>query len=208
MKHLHENSLQPIPSLSSSVMFRTSRTITSSNTTPLKRTLFHWINLQFNAVDDERVKQVGPDRTCAEWILRNGGKVKWVDGVEYEVDYNNLPKEEIPVRLQEIDASGSSIMTNGFEHLKGCKHISKIILHECNYLENSALKELHHVKDSLLSLQVSKCGNITEPGLLHLISLQKLRTLIIFGLPYIKERVKVLDTLRNDMKQCNITFDE
>lgn len=173
-----------------------------------RRSLFHWINKQFNTLDEDRKKQLGPDRTCAEWILRNGGKVKWVDAIEYEWDYNNLPKEEVPVKLQEIDATGSSIMANGFEHLKGCKHISKIILHECSYLENDALKELHFVKDSLLFLQVSRCFNITEPGLLHLVSLKNLRTLIIYGLPYIKERVKILDTLRNDMKLCKITFDD
>jgi len=173
-----------------------------------RRSLFHWINLQFNALDEDRKKVVGPDRTCAEWILRNGGKVKWVNADKYEDDYNHLPKDEVSVQLQEIDASNSSIMTNGFEHLKGCKYISKIILHECAYLENNALNELIYVKDSLLFLQVSRCGNITETGLLHLVKLKKLRTLVIFGLPYINEKVKILDTLRNDMKQCRITFDD
>ncbi|KAL1493763.1 hypothetical protein ABEB36_009456 [Hypothenemus hampei] len=173
-----------------------------------RRSLFHWINLQFNAVDEDRFKQFGPDRTCAEWILRNGGKIKWVNADEYESDYNCLPKEGVQVQLQEIDASNSSIMANGFEHLKGCKYLSKMILHNCGYLENDALKQLNYIKDSLLFLQVSQCGNITETGLLHLISLQKLRTLIVYGLPYIKERTKILSILKNDMKQCNITFNK
>ncbi|XP_066261503.1 ATP synthase subunit s, mitochondrial [Euwallacea similis] len=170
--------------------------------------LFHWVNLQFNVVDDNRVRLLGPDRTCAEWILRNGGKVKWVHDEEYVADYNNLPKEEVPVRLQEIDATGSSVMTNGFEHLKGCKYIGKIILHECHYLENAALKELHYVKDSLKFLQVSRCGNVTEAGLMYLLSLEKLQTLVIFSLPYVEERVKILDTLKKNLKQCTVTFDE
>lgn len=173
-----------------------------------RRSLFHWINLQFNAIDEDRLKLLGPDRTCAEWILRNGGKVKWVNAVEYEIDYNKLPKEDVQVKLQEIDASSTSIMANGFRHLRGCKHISKVILHDCSHLENEALKELRYIKDTLLFLQVSRCGNITEPGLLHLVTLQKLRTLIIFGLPYIRERIKMLDILKNDMKQCKITFDD
>lgn len=172
-----------------------------------RRSLFHWINKQFNLLDEERRKHVGPDRTCAEWILRNGGKVKYVNAVEYESDYNSLPTEEVRFKIQEIDASGSSIMAMGFEHLKGCKNINKIILHDCSYLENDALKELVYVKETLLFLQVSQCGNITEPGLLHLTSLQKLRILIIFDLPYIKDKVKILDTLRNDMKLCKITYD-
>ena len=30
-----------------------------------------------NQVDSERVKEVGVDRACAEWILRCGGGVQW-----------------------------------------------------------------------------------------------------------------------------------
>ncbi|XP_030762732.1 ATP synthase subunit s, mitochondrial [Sitophilus oryzae] len=189
----------------SCIILRTCKNITFN---VHKRFLFHWVNKQFNVVDEDRRKLLGPDRTCAEWILRNGGKVKWTNSHEYEEDYNKLPKEEVQVKIQEIDASNSSIMAIGFEHLKGCNSISKIVLHQCSHLENEALKELHHVKDSLLFLQVSQCGNITETGLLHLIVLQKLRTLIIYSLPYIKDRVKILDTLKNDMKQCKITYDE
>lgn len=173
-----------------------------------KSSLFHWVNLQFNVVDEDRRKIVGPDRSCAEWILRNGGKVKWANSLEFEADYNHLPNEEVLLKLQEIDATGSTIMCNGFEHLKDCKHLNKFILDKCSYLENHALKELHYVRDNLMFLQVSRCGNITETGLLHLVGLQKLKTLIIFGLPYVKERIKILDTLRNDMKQCEVTFDE
>lgn len=159
-------------------------------------------------MDEDRRKIVGPDRSCAEWILRNGGKVKWANSLEFEADYNHLPNEEVLLKLQEIDATGSTIMCNGFEHLKDCKHLNKFILDKCSYLENHALKELHYVRDNLMFLQVSRCGNITETGLLHLVGLQKLKTLIIFGLPYVKERIKILDTLRNDMKQCEVTFDE
>lgn len=173
-----------------------------------RRSLFYWVNQQFNVIDEDRRKKVGPNRSCAEWILRNGGKVKFLSSDEFEVDYNHLPKEEVQFEIQEIDASNSSIMAMGFEHLKNCNKISKIILHNCSHLENNALKELHYVKETLLFLQVSNCGNITETGLLHLVNLKKLRTLIIFGLPYVKERVKILDTLRNDMKQCTVTFDE
>ncbi|XP_066147159.1 ATP synthase subunit s, mitochondrial [Euwallacea fornicatus] len=187
-------------------MIRTLQTCKNIVSIGPRCSFFHWVNLQFNVVNEDRVRLLGADRTCAEWILRNGGKVKWVHGEEYVTDYNNLPKEEIPVKLQEIDATGSCIMTNGFEHLKGCKYIDKIILHECHYLENAALKELCYVKDSLMFLQVSKCGNVTEAGLKYLLNLEKLRTLVIFDLPYVEEREKMLDILKKNMKQCSITF--
>ncbi|KAI8421726.1 hypothetical protein MSG28_009701 [Choristoneura fumiferana] len=47
----------------------------------------------FNKPDPERIRLVGPDRACAEWVLRNGGKVVWVSG-ETLADYNMLPSDD------------------------------------------------------------------------------------------------------------------
>ncbi|KAJ8948133.1 hypothetical protein NQ318_008486 [Aromia moschata] len=169
-----------------------------------RRSLFHWINLQFNAVDEERSKSLGPDRTCAEWILRNGGVVKWVNSTESLRDYNELPQEGSTFYLQEIDASNASIMHNGFAHFKGCNYITKVILHKCNYLEDSALGELHYLKNSLLLLQISSCPNITEKGLLHLKVLSKLKQLVMYDLVSVKDKDKVVQTLKSNLSQCNI----
>ncbi|XP_060537382.1 ATP synthase subunit s, mitochondrial [Cylas formicarius] len=172
-----------------------------------RRSLFKWVYLQFNALDEDRRKKLGADRTCAEWILRNGGKVKFVNRDEEEADYNNLPEEDVQVRLQEINASGTSIMAEGFIHLEGCKSIDKLILHECQYLEDNALNELNFISNSLLFLQVSRCPNISDNGLLYLTHLKNLRHLIIFGLTYVRDKPKVLKTLQDELKQCQIKFD-
>lgn len=73
--------------------------------------------MMFNKPDPKRIELVGPDRACAEWVLRNGGKVVWEGGRKL-ADYNSLPSEEEGVpQLVEIDGSDSSISHYGFPHL-------------------------------------------------------------------------------------------
>lgn len=64
---------------------------------------------------------VGPDRSCAEWVLKTGGRVRWVGEEHWVTEYNHLPPDGIEVdlsvfRLQDIDASGSVMMIKGFDH--------------------------------------------------------------------------------------------
>lgn len=169
-----------------------------------KRGLFYWVNLQFNVMDENRRNQLGPDRTCAEWILRNGGAVKWTHSSEVLSDYNRLPKEETRVFLKEVDATDSSIMHNGFKHFQGCDHISKLILHKCNYMDDQALPELHYLKESLLYLQISSCPNITETGLSNLKGLTKLKQLMLFDLIGVKDLPKIVQALKPSLNVCNI----
>lgn len=171
-----------------------------------KRSLFHWINLQFNVVDENRKKNFGSNRICAEWILRNGGTVKWVNSSEVLSNYNELPKEGTMLHLQVIDASNSSIMHNGFAHFEGCNYITKVIFHKCNYLEDKAFEELYYLKKSLLFLQVSSCPNISEKGLMHLHVLSKLKELIMFDLPSVKSKDNIVHILKNSLPQCNIKY--
>ena len=65
---------------------------------------------------------MGPDRNCAEWVLKTGGRIRWVGEENWVTEYNRLPPDSIEVekslyRLQDIDASGSVMMVQGFEHL-------------------------------------------------------------------------------------------
>ncbi|XP_049816952.1 ATP synthase subunit s, mitochondrial isoform X1 [Aethina tumida] len=170
------------------------------------RSLFHWINIQFNAVDEDRRKDFGPDRTCAEWILRNGGSVKFTKNGAPMADYNELPNEEIPLKLEEIHAINCSIMKNGFKHLDGCNYIKKIIFHQCNYLEDEALKDLMYVEKTLTHLQISNCGNITEKGLLYVHSLRNLKEFLFYDLPGVKDKDKLVQALKSNLPQTHISF--
>lgn len=171
-----------------------------------QRNLWAWLNIIFNKVDRERRQLVGPDRTCAEWILRNGGSIKF-KGYEHPLcNYNTLPPEGDIVYIEEVDATDASISHYGFEHFIGCKYIEKIILHKCDYLEDPALKGLCPLKNSLKYLQISSCGNITEKGLEDLHPLINLKTLLLFDLMSVCNKDAVLANLKNKLSQCDITF--
>lgn len=170
------------------------------------RQLWQWINIIFNKVDDDRRKLLGADRTCAEWLLRNGGQIKWVGVADFLADYNQLPPESTKLYIQEVDASGSSIMHYGFPHFNGCKHIQKVTLHDCGYLYDEALNMLKPIDKTLTNLQVSSCGNITADGLLHLGTLENLKTLVIYDLPYVTNKEKVLSALKQKLPNCNIEY--
>ncbi|XP_018334119.1 ATP synthase subunit s, mitochondrial-like [Agrilus planipennis] len=178
------------------------------NKLAIKRYFWAWLNISFNKLDEDRLKEFGPDRTCAEWILRNGGAVRLCDNPEILNDYNKIPPEGNNICIQEVDASNSSIMHVGFVHFKNCRNIEKLILHRCGYLENIALGMLHPIKESLMYLQVSSCYNISDSGLIKLEILTRLEQLILRDLPFVKKREVVLEHLKKALPKCKIEFDK
>lgn len=97
-----------------------------------RRSFYGWLNSIFNRVDDERIKQVGPDRACAEWLLRCGASVKWVNSEQFVSDYNLLPVGGGPkYKIAEVDATDSAIMEIGFRHFKGLSEFRKITFRNC-----------------------------------------------------------------------------
>lgn len=67
-------------------------------------------------VDYNRIQSVGPDRACAEWLLRNGASVRWKGFSKHLNDYNSLPSEETRYYIQAVDATDSGISHIGFPH--------------------------------------------------------------------------------------------
>ena len=95
-------------------------------------------------------------------------------------------------------------MSIGFDHLKNCTAIERIILHKCAHMENEALERLVHVKNTLKELQVTECGNVEDDGLLSLKQLTHLEKLRIYGFPYVKNFDKVVAELRASLPKCDI----
>jgi H+-transporting ATP synthase F0 complex subunit s len=79
---------------------------------------YKYIKLCSYRIDQDRLKEVGPDRCCAEWILRCGGSIRWKGKQFWEKDYNSLPPTNMAYKVEEIDATGSSVMAVGFIHLR------------------------------------------------------------------------------------------
>ncbi|XP_075975459.1 ATP synthase subunit s, mitochondrial isoform X2 [Anticarsia gemmatalis] len=168
------------------------------------RSFWEYVNMMFNKPDTDRLKQFGPDRTCAEWVLRNGGRVVWADGTKL-ADYNSLPPEKQPVKkILEIDGTDSSISHYGFPHLIGCTAIRKIILHNNQYIDDRALKGLSYASSSLNYLQVSKCVNVTDTGLKELKALGNLETLVLFSLASVSDLEGCKQYLTQQLPKCKI----
>jgi len=42
-------------------------------------------------LDDDRIKEIGPNLACAEWLMKNGAQVRWKGCKEFVSHYNCLP---------------------------------------------------------------------------------------------------------------------
>lgn len=72
-------------------------------------------------LDPERIKQVGPDKSCAEWLLKCGATVRFHGRTKSINDYNQLGMAvRSGAKLAEVYAEEATIMSNGFLHFSRC----------------------------------------------------------------------------------------
>lgn len=168
-----------------------------------QKSLWGYVAIAFNRVDADRLLKVGPDRLCAEWVIKNGGAIRTVDAPNRQHEnYNTLPPENNHFKIKVVDATGSSIMKIGLEHFKGCNYIDNVILHECKHLESDGLQGLVHLKNTLKLLQVSACDNISDEDLMVIGELSNLELLKIFEMRYVKDLDKVKQNLQAKLPNC------
>lgn len=176
-----------------------------------KRFLWQYVCQAFNRVDVQRLKAVGPDRMCAEWVLKNGGGVRFRESPHVlHSDYNTLPAENNKVHVLEIDATKASIMSIGFEHLKDCNHIQKMILDSCKYLDDEAVSKLKYIDKSLVELKIDRCRNISQEGLMEMVkSVPHLKRLKLGSdMPLLKSEISALvPELKKHLPDCEITVE-
>jgi hypothetical protein len=70
--------------------------VTSQNMS--KGNFWGWVNMIFNRVDRSRLKKVGAERLCTEWLLKNGAAVRFTTTQPGQIhtDYNSLPSDKLP----------------------------------------------------------------------------------------------------------------
>lgn len=169
----------------------------------------NWNNSVMNKVDHHRISVVGPDRGCAEWLLKCGAKVKWKGLSHWEKDYNLLPGGNFKnYKIEEIDATNSIIMNEGMVHLRGLKDVNKIIFHECKYFNDESIVYLTWIKKSLQHLQISKCEHVTAEGLNGLSAYKNLKTLKLFQLSKVKSPENCYKLLTKELPDCDIEYGE
>jgi len=161
-----------------------------------------------NRPNRERIREIGPDRACAEWLLRCGAYVKFQGMENFMKNYATgsvtpLDNPKLVSKLVEINAEEASITSTGFPHLRGVG-LKKARFYNCNYFDDEALAKLSLVSETLEELEIGECESISERGLLTLSSLQSLKTLKIYGIPHIKNKESVLKNLKEQLPNCKI----
>ncbi|XP_012727731.2 ATP synthase subunit s, mitochondrial isoform X1 [Fundulus heteroclitus] len=176
-----------------------------------RRRFWGWLNAVFNAVDNERIKAVGPDRAAAEWLLRCGAKVRFEGFDRWHHDYNGLPTGSLGrYKIQAIDATESCIMNRGFDYLDGLKFVEEIKFNKCVYIEDVCMERLSSMENlqaSLYMMEVVSCGNVTDKGILALHKLRNLEYLFLSDLPGIKDRQMTVDRLQRALPRLDIALD-
>jgi H+-transporting ATP synthase F0 complex subunit s len=176
-----------------------------------RRHLWGMLNMVANKPDKERIKEVGAERACAEWLLRCGAHIRWDGSASWQTDYNALPpatKASVSKggrRIVEINADDASVMDVGFPHFDGITALKKIRFHLCAYLRDEAISRLVIVKDSLEHLEISSC-DVSDSGLLSLASLQNLKTLLLYDLPEVRNKTETFATLKAALPNCEIDY--
>ncbi len=68
--------------------------------------------------DHQRIKEVGPNRACAEWLLRCGAHVRWKGKEKFHTDYNTLVSQGQFAKavIEEVNVDEAAVMDIGFEH--------------------------------------------------------------------------------------------
>uniref|UniRef100_A0A0K0FVR7 ATP synthase subunit s, mitochondrial n=1 Tax=Strongyloides venezuelensis TaxID=75913 RepID=A0A0K0FVR7_STRVS len=173
-----------------------------------------WILEGFNLVDEQRLKDVGPDRCAAEWIVKCGGKIKFDKMPDIFEDYNCLirgtsvldPRDPNDnVKLVWIDATNASVTGYGCLHFKGLKNIEEVNFVHCNTLHDHGLEYMGlYVGDVLKKLELSDCPKITEYGLVHLSKFVALKELKLIKLNNVYHIEKVLNELEKSLPDCKI----
>ncbi|XP_029158422.1 ATP synthase subunit s, mitochondrial-like isoform X2 [Nylanderia fulva] len=185
------------------ILNRMSVTINHCKKVP-DRGFFYWLTVIFNRVDQERIRSVGPDRACAEWLLRNGASVRWKNVTQYLKDYNSLSSEKSQYYIQAVDATDSGVTHVGFPHFVGCRYIDEMKFVKCIYLYDHALPLLSAVKDTLTTLEIRDCKSITDQGVRSLKNLKNLKTLKLAGMPYLEDKALLRKELAEALPDCAI----
>jgi len=165
-----------------------------------------WINNSFNKVDESRVKEVGVDRACAEWILRCGGGVQWTGSKKYLRDYNSLPATG-GQKIYSIDMTDSCVMEAAFILLKSLKELQKITICNAKYINDDSIGYLcSYTRDKLTWLQIEQCNNVTDEGLHHLRVMKKLEYLGLSTLYAVDKPKEMLEKLKAALPDCHIEY--
>ncbi|KAF8764498.1 Distal membrane-arm assembly complex protein like [Argiope bruennichi] len=113
----------------------------------------------------ERHKILGPDLATSHFLLTRGGKVKFKGQNEWmtneHLSNGQIPSSYVPgFFVEEIDATESMLLYEGFENLCNLQELKKLILHNCPFVDDWCLNRMYIFADTLEYLDLSGWGKI------------------------------------------------
>jgi len=96
------------------------------------------LNIAIARYDRKRVQELGPDRACADWIIRCGGSVRFKNWGSFVSKRNQLPiGTPGHFRIEEIRVVQTCLTSEGFAYLDGLHDLKKIHLEKCDQIDDS-----------------------------------------------------------------------
>ncbi|GAU93525.1 hypothetical protein RvY_05451 [Ramazzottius varieornatus] len=189
-----------------SMFIRRSAPLTKGSTMQPQRTaMFAFLDQVWNRVDRDRIKEIGPEKAAAEWLIKNGAAVRWKNQAKFVSDYNSM---EVTTRpgdtIEAIDATEASIMGEGFEYLQGLSSLRMIRFNKTHHISDGALRKLSYVKDTLEEVEVMHCGNVTDAGVKSLGQLPKLKNVMLADLIGVKNLEQCAHSIKSDLPECEV----
>jgi len=159
-----------------------------------------WLNYMFNRKDESRVKEVGADRAASEWIIRNGGKVKFSTSKTWQSNFSMVTVSQNAARLVAIHADEASLTDNGFEHLVGLHHLEYLSMNSCQYIMDLTL--LSEVAHTLKHLDIGNCGRLSNVS--PVTKLKLLEKLVVTNTLGGERRQDAIQALQKALPDCEI----
>ncbi|CAF1363463.1 unnamed protein product [Adineta steineri] len=173
------------------------------------RQIWNSLNIIWNKYDRKRVREIGPDRACTEWLLRCGGSVRFKHWGSFISNYNTIPTGASgQFHIEEIRAVNACITSEGFAYLDGLSHLKKIHLEKCDQVADSSFARCNKVKETLESITLIDLIQISDNGLAYLAGLKNLKQIDLARLSNVKNREAVMKLLKNELPQCTIIYND
>ncbi|KAL4228306.1 ATP biosynthetic process [Mactra antiquata] len=170
--------------------------------------LMKYLDSCLNIFDNERLQEVGGERLCAEWVLKNGGRLRWAGSNVWLTNYNSIPNEETTkhLKVHDIDLAGTTVMFDGMPHLVQLSELASLSFDSCKYLDDVSIKCVSSIRSPIRHLQISNCEKITDEGLKSLVKLSTLKELHLMNLPRVVSKEQVYEELQKALSDCEIMY--
>jgi len=159
----------------------------------------------------ERVQALGFDLAAAHFIVFRGGRVQF-KGAKIWTSQDEDGEYTLPGRYQEgihieaLDASGTTLVYEGFECLSNLRFLKRLSLSTCPLVDDWCIDRLcGQYANTLEHLDLSHCRGVTENGISALARLRNLKTLNLEGMDHVKNIQILCVLLEENNSNLSIT---